>query len=340
MCASGIASAAPYELGQGYRLPFLGLTAGGYASVQLSDLEGEKAQTTVQDLSLFLRADPAPDWHFFSELEVSNPVTYRDGNLESGDIDLDVERLYVDHDLGARQTLRLGKFLTPVGRWNTIHADPLVWSASRPLTTSAAFARNATGLQLQGSWPASRARIEYQFYLDDSGDLDPSEGHEQTYPELSVRPNPPSTFRHGGGAHIQYRSLSFDDPWSIGLSAGHFRQNDQSGSKDLLGADFYVSHDSLELTGEAVWRSDDGAAGNPEHGWFVQGVAPFNQGFYCVLTHERYKAAMFARAVDWTSLGVTYRPTPPIAIKLERRVSSGEERLAPSGWLFSAAIMF
>lgn len=337
---SGAAWAEPYELGQGYRLPFFGLTVGGYASVQFSDLEGEKTQATVQDLSLLIHAHPSADWHFFSEIEVSNPVTLRDGRLESGDLDLDIERLYVDHNLSARQTLRIGKFLTPVGRWNTIHADPLVWSASRPLTTSAAFARNATGFQLHGSLPLRSSSLEYQLYLDDSNDLDPSEGHEKTFMDVSLVPNPPSAFRHGIGGHLRYRSFSFDDAWSVGLSAAHFQLRDLPGFRDLAGADFYYGRDGMELTGEAVYRSDDSPSGSSEYGGFVQWVAPIRHGFYAVITHEHYKSELYGDAVDSTCLGLTYRPVPPIAIKLEHRESTGEERLAPSGWLFSAAIMF
>ena len=335
-----LAAAAPYELGQGYRLPLLGLTAGGYASALFTDLKGQKTQATVQDLSLFLHADPSPDWHFFSEIEISNPVTITNGDLDNRDSDFDFERLYVDHNLTPRHTLRFGKFLTPVGRWNTIHADPLVWSASRPLTTSAAFARNASGMMFQGSMPLRSSNLDYQVYLDDSGDLDPSEGHEQTFMDLDVTPNPPSEFRHGAGIHVKYRSFSFVDAWSVGLSAAHFKLKDMAGYKDLVGADFYYEHGDTELTGEAIYRSDDNPAGSSEYGWFLQWVAPIRNGYYGVVTHERYKAEIYGDPVNWTGLGITYRPTPPIAIKIERRVSSGETRLAPSGWLLSAAIMF
>ena len=90
--------AAPYELGQGYRLPFLGLTAGGYLSVQASALEGEKSRPPAG-------SKPAPawrpdtDWHFFTEIEVSNPVTLSRDGLTSRRLDLDFERFYLDHNL-------------------------------------------------------------------------------------------------------------------------------------------------------------------------------------------------------------------------------------------------
>jgi hypothetical protein len=335
---SGLAQAAPYELGQGYRLPVLGLTAGGYLSLQISALEGEKSKATVQDLSLFLHGDPRPDWHFFTEIEVSNPVTLTKSGMSTTDIDLDFERFYLDHNLSARNTLRLGKFLTPVGRWNQIHADPLVWTVSRPLTTSAAFARNASGAQLYGSWPLDRSAIDYQVYIDDTAQLDPSEGHEKTYMDLSVQPNPPSSFRRGAGARLRYRT--FDDQLQAGISVAHFQLKDLPGFKDMVGADLFYTRNEMEFSGELVYRKDDSPAGKSEWGGFVQAVLPLMNNFYGIVSHERYKAEMFNDPVNSTSLGITYRPSSPLSVKLERRESRGEERLAPDGWLLSVALLF
>jgi hypothetical protein len=81
-------------------------------------------------------------------------------------------------------------------------------------------------------------------------------------------------------------------------------------------------------------------AGSSEWGGFVQAVLPLTNNVYGIVTHERYKAEIFNNPVNSTSLGITYRPTPPFSIKLERRESRGEERLAPDGWLFSVALLF
>ncbi len=64
---------------------------------------------------------------------------------------IELERLYADVYLAPAATLRLGKFLTPIGRWNLIHADPLMWTTSRPLVTFQPFATDTTGGMLYGS---------------------------------------------------------------------------------------------------------------------------------------------------------------------------------------------
>ena len=69
-------------------------------------------------------------------------------------------------------------------------------------------------------------------------------------------------------------------------------------------------------------------------------VAPIVHDFYAVAYQERYKAQLFSGVLNTTSLGITYRPTPPLSIKLEHRDSWGQERLAPDGWLFSVAVLF
>jgi hypothetical protein len=332
------AKAESYELGEGYRLPWLGLTAGGYASVQANDLENQKARAAVQDLSLFLYSDPTPDWHFFSEIEVSNPLFLTSGGLSIRDADLDFERFYVDYNLAPRQTVRLGKFLTPIGRWNQIHADPLVWTVSRPLTTAAPFARNASGIQLYGSEPLAGSAIDYQVYLDDSSQLDPTEGHEQTYIDLNVRPNPASSFQQGSGMRLQYRTI--DDALLVGLSAARYRLKDLPSFKDLFGLDVFYTHNDMEISGESVYRQDEGSGGGEEWGGFIQLVAPIANSFYAIAYHERYKAELFSGVLNTTSFGITYRPKPALSIKLEYRNSWGQENLAPSGWLFSVATLF
>lgn len=338
LLAARPAWAVPYELGEGYALPWLGLTAGGYVSLQAAKLEHEKAKASVEDLSLFLHSDPTPDWHFFSEIELSNVVSLTRDGFSTSDADLDFERFYVDYNLTPRQTLRLGKFLTPVGRWNQIHADPLVWTVSRPLTTAAPFARNASGAQFYGIWPLAGAAIDYQAYLDDSAQLDPTEGHELTYTDVNVSPNPTSSFQHGGGMRLQYRTI--DDAFQMGLSAARYRLKDLLRCKDLVGLDVFYTRKDWEFSGESIYRKDEGSGGGKEWGAYLQLVAPVGHDFYAVAYQERYKAELFPEVLNSTSLGITYRPTPPLSVKLEYRDSWGQESLAPDGWLISVAVLF
>ena len=327
----------PYELGQGYPLPWLGLTAGGYATLRAGNLEGEPARAVVKDLSLFLHTDLTPRWHFFTELELGDPLAWSRDGLTTSYAEFDVERLYLDHNLTPRTTLRLGKFLTPVGRWNLLHADPLVWSIMRPLTTSAAFARHASGIALLGTLPLADASLDYQVYADDSNALDIDPAYEPTYLEAPVTPNPDNIFDHGAGLRLHYRAL--DDALQIGLSAASFTLIEQPGTQNLVGTDLFYTHAGLELTGEAVYRRGPGTNGDV-WGGFAQLVVPLGRQFFAVLSGERYKAAGYAETTDIGHLGLAYRPTPPLTFKLEFQESQGVDQLAPDGWQFSVSVLF
>ncbi|HEY2861725.1 MAG TPA: porin, partial [Terracidiphilus sp.] len=138
---------APYTLGQGLYFPGLGLRVGGYADFNFYSVQGTKTSYNVRDLSLFLTQDIGARWQLFTEIEASNPVD-NSGHTDVDNAELDIERLYADYHASQSVTFRLGKFLSPVGEWNLVHADPLTWTVSRPLSTSAAFARHANGVMM------------------------------------------------------------------------------------------------------------------------------------------------------------------------------------------------
>ena len=331
------AAASPYVLGSGYPLPWLGLTAGGYVTLRGGNLEGEPVKAVVKDLSLFLSTDLSARWHFFTELELGDALTWTSDGLSVSDAEFDVERLYLDRNLAPRATLRLGKFLTPVGRWNLIHADPLVWSVFRPLTTSAAFARHASGVALLGTWPFAESTLDYQVYADDSSAIDPGAGYEPTFLDAPVTPNPNNVFDHGAGLRLHY--LAFDNSLQLGFSAARFTLTHQPGTKSLVGADLFYVSSGMELTGEAVYREDAGGDG-PEWGGFAQLVLPAGHGFYAVLSAERFKAEGYSQATDIGHLGIAYRPIPPLSVKIELQESQGAEELAPDGWQVSMSVLF
>ncbi len=125
-----------YTPGRGLQLGETGLTIGGYSNVTLTRDEGREAEGELDDLSFFIVGDPLPRLHIFAELEYEDAFTIdEDGDFSSPDDVFTAERLYADIAVADAVNLRTGIFLTPVGRWNVMHAAPLVWTTSRPLTT-------------------------------------------------------------------------------------------------------------------------------------------------------------------------------------------------------------
>jgi len=327
----------PYRLGRGYHLDSLGITLGGYVNFRYENTQGQQANLKAHDLSLFLGWRPSPIWRVFSETEVGDAFTIDNDGVSDTGREVDIERLYAEHDLSTGLRVRVGKFLTPIGRWNLIHADPLVWSVSRPLTTSAAFARHASGTEVIGTTAVGKGALDFRAFVDATARLDPSQRTEDAFMDSNAQPNPRNSFDHASGLRLLYRSP--DDDLQLGVSAAQFEFQDRPHVKRLAGVDFLYTADGMELTGEGVYRESLGDAEGDDYGAFVQLAVPLGGGFHGVVSHERYRSGLFPRPADIDTAGLTYRPLPPLSIKLERRETRGEEQLAPDGWLLALSVL-
>lgn len=335
--ASAAEPSSGYQLGKGFDLPLFGLKGGGYVNIEFSDLKGQDWRLAPHDISLFLYRDFATRWHFFSELEVGEPFTLHPGGITTAEADFDLERFYVDYRLASRASVRFGKFLTPIGRWNLIHADPLIWTVSRPLTTAAPFSRHAAGLMLHGTWPLGKTDLDYSVFADDSDLLDPSQRDEQAYPDILHDTNEHNVFEHAVGFRILYRS--FNERLQIGISGARFQLIDVEHTKNLVGSDFFWSTGRVEVSGEAVYRTNSAQNDTDEWGAFLQLVVPLSQRIYAVGYHERFKPDIVPETATIDSLGIVFVPSPPVKIKLEHRDGRRNQSVAPDGWFASFSFL-
>jgi hypothetical protein len=345
VCMSGVSGAAEtswesasYSLGQGLSFPQQRLTLGGYLDLHIADLEQQDWNLSLRALSLFVSKSLHNRWHFFSELELGDGVGISEDGITSKDAEVDLERLYLDYRESREFTLRVGKYLTPVGRWNLIHAAPLVWTPDRPLTTAAGFARHATGLMLYGDTDLGSNSLDYSLYADDSEHLDPTQEKERAFEDDRTGLSPSNAFEWAVGARLVYHFA--DDTAQFGLSYLRSQMEDLDYVTDLFGADLYWNVGSMEFSFEGIYRKSPGQDEPDVYGGFVQAVLPLTKHLYFVGRHENYRAAIQEDTALIDCLGLTYRPNWAISLKLEYRGGSNNEILAPSGWLGSLAILF
>jgi len=330
---------SPYSLGQGLHFPQHRLIVGGYASLRYSDLEQQDWQFNIRDLSLFLSKFISNRWQLFSEIEIGDAMNVSANRISGKDSEIDLERLYADYRSTREINLRFGKFLTPVGRWNVIHADPLVWTVDRPLTTAAAFARHATGAMLYGDIGLGESSLDYAMYGDDSDLLDPAQKNELAFEDSSIGLSPRNAFRNALGGHLAYHF--WNDSVHIGVSYLRFKMQDLKDRKELFGADALWTVKGMEFSGEWIYRNSLGSSSEgEERGGFVQGVLPLPGHLYLVGRREKYRAAFLSTGATIDSLELTYRPHKAISVKLEHRDGRDNEIVAPSGWLGSLATLF
>ncbi len=329
---------SPYELGQGLQFPDQDLTVGGYLSLRYWGVDSLPDSLSLKDLSLFISKGFGPRWSVFSELEIGDAVSISSGRVDTSDAEFEVERLYADYRASQGLSLRVGKYLTPVGRWNLIHADPLVWTVSRPLTTAVAFARQASGAMLYGTLPLARNSLDYSLFVDDTEKLNTQQQDEIAYEDFN--PNIPvsGAFDHAVGARLVYHM--FDGHMDLGLSLLQYRIHDLDDNMRLVGADWYWHTAVAELSSEAIYRSSRSGSEPDEYGGFLQAVVPVPHQFALIGRYERYAAAIETSVTTVHSLGLTYRPRAALSFKLEYRDGINNELIAPSGWLSSVAVLF
>lgn len=343
-CSSGATAAgaasvwqpAPYTLGQGLYFPQAGLRIGGYTDFNFYDVQGTRSSYNVRDFSLFLTQDIGAQWQLFAEIEAANPVSSR-GRTDVDDAELDIERLYADYHANQYVNFRFGKFLTPVGEWNLVHADPLTWTISRPLSTAAAFALHAAGAMMFGTLPVHGNDLDYWMFADDSKNLDIGDDQNNAYTNFGTTETLQNNFRQAIGGRVLYHLAG--GALSIGASALSYELEAPRSRYFLSGLDFNWTTRYIGLTGEAIYRS--GTDDRPdERGGFVQTEIPLWRRFYLIERYERYRSSTPAQTSTIRTTALNFKPVEGIVLKLEYRDGSDNLLLAPSGWLASAAILF
>ena len=325
LCA-GAAEAPPaaidYHLGDGLHIPGSGWTLGGYATGSVNRLDDASARLNLDNLSLFVWWEGESRWKLFSEIEYENFAATRKATGGRDDY-VSLERAYVDYALTDTADVRAGKFLTPVGRWNLIHATPLVWTTSRPLTTTRAFPTNMTGLMLTGTLPSVAGGLEYTLYGASSGDL---------------RPNPDvDPFSEAIGAHV---TLPLPQHGQLGLSYANFEQaHSRPERKQLVGLDYVWTRNRYELSAEAVYRFSDRGGRADEKGAFVQLAAPLSDRLYAVGRAEIYRGAHQPDATELWVTGLTFRVSRALVLKAEWIGGSHNTIHAPTGFMSSISIL-
>ena len=225
-------TAAPgYEFGRGLRLGASGFTLGGYVTGEYRRNDGGDEQLKSSHASVFVWWEGLSRVKLFAEIDLLNAVGPTQDALatEYGKAPdqrrVSLERLYGDYLFNDAISLRLGKFLTPVGRWNQVHAAPLVWTTSAPMVTETLFPRSVTGLSLGGNLPLWGRSLGYSVYASD--------GREW---RTDQRVDPFT--RVLGGRLV----LPLGDNLQLGLSAANYQLWSRNGEpQQLRGVDLYWS---------------------------------------------------------------------------------------------------
>jgi hypothetical protein len=317
----------PYELGKGFRLGDSGFTVGGYSAVEYQNTNNADSGASLTHLSMFLWWENQSRLKFFSELDRERETVSVRNQPNPGEVHfLAVERLYFDYSFSDLLTVRAGKFLTPVGRWNLIHADPLVWTTSRPLITHQLFPDNITGLMILGNAPMLGRQADYALYASSTHDLRTVPGNDPFNRAYGARLNlPASESLEFGASYLAYN-----------------QQAEPNENKHLLGLDFLWSSRGYELSGEFAYRTstESGEPDDKRDGSFIQGVVPLSEQLFAVGRIESLSKPGLAKTTRLEVLGLNYRPSRAVALKLEFIHGVNASATTPVGFLSSVSVLF
>jgi hypothetical protein len=296
-------------------------TLGGYSSLNVEIPNEKSSQAKINEVSLILKWENESRFKFFSELEFEYPLKLnREYGLTTRDADVDLERLYIDYNLSEKLNLRSGRFLNPAGRWNLLHAAPLVWTTTRPLVTKLLFPSAINGLMLYGSTPVNDYAFEYTFFKELVKD--------------KSRDNDETIYKDVMGAHF-----SLTKGFNLGLTLASYREEDPySANYRLIGLDFITHLDRLELSGEAFTRltnkGDDGGSGA-----YLQSAYDLGNEWYWITRLETMERPSTGSGGRWL-LGATKRLKPNQLLKFEFVGGSDDNYDTPNGFIGSFAVLF
>ena len=314
-----------YRPGQGWEVPGTDIKLGGYATLGFENARHSPAAFSIDDLSLFAHWEGEGKLRLFTELTLESPVVYQpEDHSISRHSYLALERLYGDYLYSDGLSFRAGKFLTPIGRWNVIHAGPLEWTTSRPLVTERSFPTNATGVMVFGTLPVFGKSVDYAVYS--------ALGNEW-------RPDPKlDPFEDAYGLHV---TVPVSSAAELGVSLVSFEQRDSSSERrKLVGLDYFWSRSRFEVTAEVAYRYSEDGGPFDERGAFVQGVAPLSDRLYAVGRYEFYDQAGPTPPVNIWLVGLAMKVSPALILKMECREGSDQQTIAPDGVMASVSFLF
>lgn len=306
-----------------------GFSLGGYSSASITVPRDDEVKAAVDEISLIFGWESDSRFKFFGELELENPISWGDNqHFSTRERYLDLERLYLDYNYSEKINFRAGRFLTPAGRWNLLHAAPLVWTSTRPLATSRLFPIATNGFMAFGAVPLRDSAFEYTVFVEALED--------QIDDDNEIK------FKDVKGARF-----TFGQDFNFGLNLLSFTEKTASNpSYRMLGLDFITHYQDIEFLGEGFqrWNTNDKDGGS---GAYLQTAVPLSRlnnwsylkDWYGIARFEIFDRPDEGRQERWL-LGTTWRIKPTQLLKLEFTGGSGDQPESPRGFLASFAVLF
>lgn len=315
-----------YRPARGIQFGDSGLTIGGFATLEFDAIEGEADEFALDGPNFLVLYEPVDRLRFFAELEIGDLFTWPPGEAVESDATATFERLYAEYAFSDAFTVRIGKFQTPVGRWNLAPAEPFVWTPTQPAILEFGLDEHQTGVEVFGSLYREKRVVRYWVYgqVVDAFDVESD--------ELPAE--------RSAGARLEVGDAR--GVWTLG---GSLLASKLGGAWTTTGGvDAKWRGERLELSSELLFSGGD-IPGRDLWGAFVEAAYPLDRlspklaKLYLVGRVEHFDPDG-AEAVQLLDFGLTWLPKEWLNLKAGYRAAIHDQADASDGVKITISVIF
>jgi hypothetical protein len=305
------------------------ITLSGYANLTTSSPNHAPTAVELDDLSLFVSGKFSRWLNPFLEAEVYNIPLWQEGKgAQFNSAQLIIERLYNDILVTENDTLRVGKFLAPINHWNIVHAAPLVWTTTRPVTSTYSRANYITGISLRHDFDALTGHA-LEVYWQPVDEFNPKTlgAHELRFQSVA------------GARWIAHEDLDYY--WGVSFQHANVDHSDEI--RNSISVDGNWQHKWFELEGELLFTQVDTSQPRyRDHDWggYLQMAVPLVEHFNLIGRYEHFEFANQMAVTNTVLGGIVYRPVPQLSFKLEWQQTEGSIYHNQTGLYSAIAVLF
>lgn len=352
--ASGIAAAVPLAA----QLPAAPASSteririGGYAAITLTrTADSSGVRIAEGNVAAIISGSLSSRLSYLGELDAVSSSRQNYAGRQD-DRQFEIARLYVEANASDLLRLRVGRFLTPVGQWNEIHAEPLTWTAVRPLATYRSFAKYSTGALLAGQGALAGHDAGYALWVAPhigNGGIEIEEEELEFRGAFGTRLAVEALrgiWLGASAAVVRERrprsSFDKDSLEAAGVPEDSIealeREDDENNGRGLVGFDLTARLRGFELRAEGTWL-ERSMLRPAERTAFVQLAAPLVSGLHAVGRVEQVSPLGTSDGRIWMA-GLHWRGPGGVIFKLERQSAGRAPRAVASGWFLSVSSLF
>jgi hypothetical protein len=315
-----------YRAARGLKFGDSGLTLGGFTTFELERPDEGATALALDNVNLLALYEPVESFRVFAELEVGDLLFWQSGESVDSSPHANFERLYVEYSHSDALNVRFGKFLTPVGQWNLVSAEPFVWTATQPAIVELGLDEHQTGVAVFGSLYPAKRRVSYWLYgqVIDAFDVQ----SDETPAARSV------------GARLETSDARGE--WTLG---GSLLASRLDGAWSTTGGvDAKWRGQRLELSAEILASGGD-IPGRDYWGAFVEAAHPLDllsprlAKLYLVGRVEHYDPSG-ERSTELIDFGLTWLPRDWLNLKAGYRAAIHDRAGLRDGIKFSISVLF